>query len=57
MVNHPNRAKAGRPPIPEAERKVRQTVSLSPDVLEACKALGPGWMPQVDAILRKALLG
>ena len=56
MTNHPNRRR-GRPPIPEHERKVSQTISLSPDVLAAAKALGPGWMPQVDDILRKALIG
>lgn len=55
MTNHPNRSR-GRPPIPECERKVSQTMKLSPDVLAACKSLGPGWMPQVDAILRKVLI-
>lgn len=56
MTNHPNRSR-GRPPGPAEERKVNQTISLSPEVLAACKALGPGWMPKVNEILRKELIG
>lgn len=55
MTNHPQRRR-GRPSIPVGERKVSQTISLSPDVIAAAKALGPGWMPAIDDILRKALI-
>lgn len=56
MTNHPNRRR-GRPPIPPAERKRTIGLSLSPDVIEAIDALGPGKHPKVDAILREKLIG
>ncbi len=53
-MTEPKRGR-GRPRNPYAQ--VAQTVKFDPDVLAACKALGPGWMPKVNEILRKALIG
>jgi uncharacterized protein (DUF4415 family) len=49
--------KPGRPPIAPEARKRSTTLRLSPDVLDALRAGGPGWQTRADAILRKALLG
>jgi uncharacterized protein (DUF4415 family) len=35
------------------QNKVPITIRLDPDVLAACRALGAGWQPQVNDILRK----
>lgn len=53
MTNHPNRSR-GRP---RGTSKRTVSISLSHDVIDAAKALGPGWMPRVDDILRRALIG
>lgn len=43
-------------PTETASKRVRKepiTIRLDPDVLAACRALGAGWQPQVNAMLRK----
>jgi len=45
--------KPGRPKKPDA--KVAVSLRLSPDVLEALKALGPGWQAMTDGMLREAV--
>ena len=47
------KAKRGRPPKPETERKVRTTIMLDPDVVEYFKADGRGWQTRINAALRK----
>lgn len=49
--------KRGRPPLPPGAAKRAVSIRLSPDVLDALRASGPGWQTRVDAILRKALVG
>jgi len=46
-------ARGGRPPKPEEERKQSVTVRLSPDVVEAFRASGPGWHTRIDEALRR----
>ncbi|PID95787.1 MAG: hypothetical protein CSA85_00510 [Alphaproteobacteria bacterium] len=47
-------AKRGRPPLPEAERKRRVNLMLSPAVIEALKARG-AMSAEADKILREAM--
>jgi uncharacterized protein (DUF4415 family) len=42
----------GRPPKPEPERKVNQTLRLDPDVIAAWRASGPGWQARINSVLR-----
>ena len=46
----------GRPAMPEGERKQPVSIRLSPDVLAAAKATGPGWQTRIDDALRTAFL-
>jgi len=45
--------KRGRPAKPEAERKQQVTLRLSPDVRDAMRSAGPGWMGRAEAVLRR----
>jgi uncharacterized protein (DUF4415 family) len=47
----------GRPPMPPEKRKRQVTVRLSPEILAAARATGPGWQARVNEALRKAFLG
>ena len=47
-------AKRGRPPMPEAKRKRRVNLMLTPDVITALKARG-SMSAEADRILREAL--
>lgn len=46
----------GRPTLAPEERKQQITFRLSPEVLDALRATGPGWRTRVDAILRERLI-
>jgi len=48
--------KRGRPPLPPGEAKEKINMRLSPDVLAALRASGPGWQTRADELLRQALL-
>lgn len=49
-------AKLGKPGRPKAEvTKERISIRLSPDVLGAFRASGPGWQTRMDAALRQWL--
>jgi len=43
----------GRPAKAPEERKRQVTMRLSPDVLKAARATGPGWQTRADAALRR----
>lgn len=43
----------GRPPKAEADRKVKVTLRLSPEVLSHFRAQGAGWQTRIDEALRK----
>jgi uncharacterized protein (DUF4415 family) len=43
----------GRPAKAPDERKRQVTLRLSPDVLNAARATGPGWQTRADAALRR----
>lgn len=45
----------GRPALDKDTRKQAISIRLSPDVLEALRASGPGWQTRADDILRKGL--
>ena len=46
---------ASRGGRPKAEqRKVRVTIRLDPDIVEAFKAPGPGWQTRINDVLRQA---
>jgi uncharacterized protein (DUF4415 family) len=47
--------KRGRPLLADDERKQKINIRLSPDVLTALRASGPGWQSRVDEILRERL--
>jgi uncharacterized protein (DUF4415 family) len=47
--------KPGRPALPPEERKKPVSIRLSPDVLDALRASGPGWQTRADELLRKGL--
>ena len=49
--------KGGRPAKPAEERKQQVTMRLSPDVLAAARATGPGWQTRVDDVLRRTFVG
>lgn len=44
-----------RIPTKKKPNKVPITIRLDPDVLEALRAMGPGWQPKTNAKLRKML--
>ena len=46
---------AGRPPLPEAEKKKRVTLHLDPDVIARLKEGGKGWQTRANAALRDVL--
>ncbi|MEA3053370.1 MAG: hypothetical protein QOG72_2273 [Sphingomonadales bacterium] len=46
------RARRGRPPKPEDERKELVSLRLSPEVLSWFRASGPGWQSRIDELLR-----
>ena len=52
-----DRRPRGRPALAPEQRKERVAMRLSPDVIAALRATGPGWSARADEILRKALLG
>lgn len=43
----------GRPPL--ARPKAALTMRVDADVLDACKASGPGWQTRINALLRDAV--
>jgi len=43
------------PPKPRPDKKVRTTIRLCPDVVEAFKAGGAGWQSRINNALRKTL--
>ncbi|MBA3904808.1 MAG: hypothetical protein C0522_14235 [Rhodocyclaceae bacterium] len=43
----------GRPTVPDRKRQL--TLRLSPDVITALRATGPGWMARAEAMLRAGL--
>lgn len=45
----------GRPQVTESLRKRQVTLRLSPDVIAALRATGPGWMVRAEAMLRRGL--
>ena len=45
----------GRPTKPEAARKRSVSLRLSPDVLDALRASGPGWQTRAEDMLREGL--
>jgi uncharacterized protein (DUF4415 family) len=47
--------KPGRPALDPEARKQKINIRLSPDVLEALRASGPGWQSRVDEMLRERL--
>lgn len=47
--------KRGRPPLAPGEAKEKVNLRLSPDVVAALRARGPGWQAHADDILRKEL--
>lgn len=49
------KGKPGRPALDKDTRKQAISIRLSPDVLEALRASGPGWQTRADDILRKGL--
>lgn len=49
------RARRGRPPLPAAERKVRVTMYLDPEIVAHFKGDGErGWQTRINAVLREA---
>lgn len=46
------RAKRGRPPKPEGERKEQIALRLDADVLAWYRAKGTGWQTRMNAVLR-----
>lgn len=50
-----SRARRGRPPLPEEERKQRVHIMLDRDVVDRLKADGKGWQTRANAKLREAL--
>lgn len=50
------RRRRGRPSLAPEDRKQQVSFRLSPEVLAALKASGPGWRTRVDELLRAALL-
>ncbi len=48
------KAKRGRPPMPEAERKQQVTMLLDKDVISHFKKDGRGWQTRANEALRKA---
>ena len=46
------RAKRGRPPMPEAERKQQIALRLDADVLAWYRAKGSGWQTRMNAVLK-----
>lgn len=49
------KAKRGRPFMPEEAKKKRVTMMLDPDILAKLKADGKGWQTRANALLRKGL--
>jgi uncharacterized protein (DUF4415 family) len=47
--------RAGRPPLPDDERKQRVTIYLDRDVVARLKEGGKGWQTRANERLRKAL--
>ncbi len=45
----------GRPAKPDAIRKRNVSLRLSPDVLDALRASGPGWQTRAEQMLRDGL--
>lgn len=45
----------GRPAKPEGDRKRNVSLRLSPDVLDALRASGPGWQTRAEEMLREGL--
>lgn len=45
----------GRPIKPVAMRKRNVSLRLSPDLLDALRASGPGWQTRAEAMLREGL--
>lgn len=45
----------GRPPKPD--RKIALNIRLSPDVIAAFRAMGPGWQAKIDGALKEWLAG
>lgn len=45
----------GRPPLPEAAKKVPVKVRYDQDVIEAFRATGPGWQTRMNQALRQFL--
>jgi uncharacterized protein (DUF4415 family) len=48
-----NKARRGRPPLPENSRKQRVTLYLDPDLLEYFKRGGKGWQTRINAALQE----
>ena len=48
------KARLGRPPKPEADRKQRVTIMLDKDVIAHFKEGGKGWQTRANKALRKA---
>ncbi len=48
------KAKRGRPPMPEAEKKQQVTMLLDKDVIAHFKKDGRGWQTRANEALRKA---
>jgi uncharacterized protein (DUF4415 family) len=46
------RAKRGRPPKPEGERKEQIALRLDADVLKWYRAMGSGWQTRMNAVLK-----
>jgi uncharacterized protein (DUF4415 family) len=43
----------GRRPLPPEQRKRNVTLRLSPDLIDAIRATGAGWMARAEDALRK----
>jgi uncharacterized protein (DUF4415 family) len=48
-----NKARRGRPPLPENRQKQRVTLHLDPDLLEYFKRGGKGWQTRINAALQE----
>lgn len=48
-----NKARRGRPPLPEDSRKQRVTLYLDPDLLDFFKRGGKGWQTRINAALQE----
>ncbi len=46
------RAKRGRPPMPEHEKKAQIALRVDADVLAWYRALGEGWQTRMNAVLK-----